>query len=235
MKGNFSRQGYAPFPTTGDKGQIYPVNFEGNAPPEFGIGANVIKTKYYDLTNARDLARDEIGGTALWCVTASSLTAYIDVYFNDQQRDPVRFRLGMFIRGTAFSRIYTSHAAQAGEYLTLLHVREEIVTKFEIANPAQNYNWVSIAKSQNFVSIADVACGAAATTLVLAANALRRTARVSNLAGNPSTIRVGDAAAGAAEGSPVIPGDFIELTTTDDIYVYNPGIAQNVAISYTTD
>lgn len=210
-------------------------NPQGQSPPEFGINAPVVHTKQFDLTNARDLVEVPIGGTALWCITASDLNAWIDVRFNDQLRSLVRYQMGLFIRGTAFSRIYVSNDAQAGKTLDLLYVTERDLSRFEISNPAIAYNSVGLANAQVLESIADVTCNAAATTLILAANANRRCAMITNLSTNISTLRIGDAGAAATNGLPIAPGTTVSISTTDDIYAYNPGVAQNVAVTYTED
>lgn len=216
-------------------GNFLPFDFQGSSPKEFGTDAPTIRTKQYVLTNARDLEEMDLGGTCLWAVDASDLIAWIDIRINDQLSNPIRFRMGMFIRGAPYSRIFVSHDAQPGKTLTILYVREVDISKFEIANPSMFYNSVGLSNATVFTSVADVALGAAATSLVLAANADRREAIITNLPGNISTIRLGDAAAGAAEGIPVVPGETFRVNTTAPIYAYNPGVAQNVGVSYTQD
>jgi hypothetical protein len=82
-----------------------------------------------------------------------------------------------------------------------------------------------------FNSVADVALAAAATTLILAANADRKEAIISNLLANASTMRIGDAGAAAANGIPLAPGETIVLTTSGEIRGFNPGAIQSVAVS----
>ncbi|GAJ10920.1 unnamed protein product, partial [marine sediment metagenome] len=64
-------------------GRLYPSPFEGHAPSEFGTGANILKTRTFGLTVARDLEQIEIGGSCIWAIAATSLTAWIDVRVND--------------------------------------------------------------------------------------------------------------------------------------------------------
>jgi len=76
----------------------------------------------------------------------------------------------------------------------------------------------------------------AATTQILAANAARRVAYITNLLGNVQTLRVGDAAAAAARGTPLAPGDTITIETTEAIYAYKPVAGnENVAVTWTED
>lgn len=125
-------------------GRLYPKSFEGQAPQEFGIGANILKTRTFDLAAARDLEEIEIGGSCIWAVAASSLTASIDIRINDQLRDPVTFQQGMFIRGIPYSRIYVSHAAQVGATITMFFAVEEDVRNIQIINPSSQFNHVNV-------------------------------------------------------------------------------------------
>jgi len=216
-------------------GRLFPQSFEGQAPREFGMAANILKTRTFNLTVARDLEQVEVGGSCLWAITATSLTANINIRVNDQLRDPVTFQQGMFIRGIPFSRLYVSHAAQPGETITLFFAAEQDVRNIEITNPSIAFNNINVTKATVFDSVADVAMGAAAQTLVIAANAARRVLYITNLLGNPSTLRIGDAAAAAARGTPLTPGDTMTIETTEAVYAWNPGAIQSVAVTWTED
>ena len=76
----------------------------GEAPPEYGLDAQNIRTITFDLTTARNSCKQEIGGNVLWVMNASNPYAYIDVYFNDLTRDHVRLREGMQLKGVQFYR-----------------------------------------------------------------------------------------------------------------------------------
>lgn len=215
--------------------RIYPKAFDGVAQPEYGLNANVIKSKTFDLAVARNMHAVEIGGNLLWTMEATSRTAYIDVRFNDQLRDPVRYRLGLFIRGMPFSRIYVTNAAQAGESLTLFYAVEER-GKIEIENPSLQFTEVDITKSTVLQSATDVTLGAAATTAILAADPARRAVIIGNLSTNAEVLRIGPVVAGAARGQELLPGESITLETTAAIYGYNPGAAgQDVSVIWTAD
>lgn len=82
-----------------------------------------------------------------------------------------------------------------------------------------------------FPTTADVAIvGAAAAAVVLAANANRKEAFVTNLAANADPVRVGDVNAGAARGVEVSPGQTLTVSTEAAVYVYSPS-NQSVAVA----
>lgn len=198
--------------------RLYPKAYEGIALPEYGREANVLKSKTFDLGVARTLHRVEIGGNVLWTMQATSRTAYIDIYLNDQQRDPIRFQLGLFIRGTPFSRIFVSNPAQAGETITLFYAVEE-VDNIQIENPALQFTEIDVTKSTAFQALADIVIAAPANgTEILPANANRRTAIIGNLAGQATTMRIGPHGVGAAIGAELAPGESISLDTTQAIH-----------------
>lgn len=90
---------------------------------------------------------------------------------------------------------------------------------------------INFAKPQTLATVADVSLAAGATTQIAAANSSRREIHITNLPGNTQTIRIGDVNAGAARGTPVMPGDTYILTTTAAVYGYNPGAgAESVAV-----
>lgn len=111
--------------------------------PEYGINANIVKTKEFDLAAARDKVCYEMGGSCLWCINAEEsgtidMDAWIDIYLNDQMRDPIRFKLGTYISNVPFSRFYVSHDAQANKTLQIMYAREEI-DNIRVLNPAINF------------------------------------------------------------------------------------------------
>lgn len=217
-------------------GRLYPDNFEGQAPKEFGIGANILKTRTFALDNARDLEQIDIGGSCIWAIAATSLGAEIDVRVNDQLRDPVTFQQGMFIRGIPFSRLYVSHDAQAGETITIFFAKEQDVKNIEVVNPAIAFTEINLTKSTLFADAVDVVIGAAAQGTLLAANANRRTAYITSLSTNVHTVRVGTWGVGAARGMALAPGETLAIDTTYLIMAYNPGgIGQTFGVSWTED
>jgi len=222
-------------------GNITPITPGAQAPREYGLDANVLQTIPFALDAARDKERLEFGGSMIWAYAASSLTAQIDIHINTQQSHPITFQKGMMMRGVPFSRLFITHAAQAGESITLIIAVEgesEIKERrrIQVENAAEGYTAVTLAKATDLQTIADVTLGAAATTQILAANALRRVVFISNLIGNTQTFRIGDNNAAAARGVPLAPGETIIVSGTDTIYGYNPGAAgEDVAVMWTAD
>jgi len=218
-------------------GRLFPKSFEGQAPREFGIGANILKTRTFALTVARDLEEVAIGGSCLWAIAATSLTAQIDIRINDQLRDPVTFQQGMFIRGIPFSRVFVSHAAQAGETITLFFAAEQDVRNIEIVNPSIAFNNINVTKSTAIGSLDDLAVvGAAVPVIVLPANALRRRAYVSSPTTNINTLRIGTSSSSPTRGIPLAPGETLIIDTITSVYVYNPaGPNQTISRVWTED
>ena len=68
----------------------------------------------------------------------------------------------------------------------------------------------------------DVACGATATTQLLAADTDRLYAIIKNPSTNSVTVRIGTNTVGAANGIPLEPGETLPLATTAAVYAYNP-------------
>jgi hypothetical protein len=216
--------------------RFYPRADEGVAPPEFGRPENVILVKRFYLDNARDLEQVEIGGTMLWAYAATSLTANIAIRLNDQLRGPITFQRGMYLRGSQFSRVFVSHAAQAGEWLDLVYAVEG-KDFIQIENPAIAFTEVTFTKATVLETLADQALvAAAAAAVILAANAARREAIIKSLSTNTQVIRIGDLNTGAARGQEVMPGDTLILSTTEAIYGYTgAGVNQTVTKTWTED
>lgn len=96
---------------------------------------------------------------------------------------------------------------------------------------------VSTTKASGLTTTADVVMAAGALTAILAANAGRRRAFITNLAAGAATLRIGDSVTtNAGGGIPVAPGETITLETTAAISGWNPGgVAQNVAVMEEVD
>jgi hypothetical protein len=89
---------------------------------------------------------------------------------------------------------------------------------------------------ETLASTADESVATVATELVLAANAARRHAILSNPASNAREFRIGDSSAGAARGMILEPGQTIQIEGRAEIYAYNPhSVAQIIALLETED
>jgi len=212
--------------------RYYPIDPVTGALPEFGIDANSLKTITIDLTDARTMQQYEIGGNVLWAIASSSASATMQIRLNDQLRDPIPVSIGLFIKGVRFSRIFITNTAQAGESITILYCTEEF-NNIVIENPSGAVATVNMSKSNTLQTADDVAVGAGAT-LVLAANANRRSALIGNLAGNTNTMRAGDSNVTATRGAEVAPGESFVVDTTEAIYFCNGG-GEKVSVVWTED
>ena len=217
-------------------GRLYPENFEGNAPKEFGIGAHILKTRTFALGNARDLEQIDIGGSCIWAVSATSLGAEIDIRINDQLRDPVTFQQGMFIRGIPFSRLYVSHAAQAGQSITIFFAREQDVRNIEIVNPSISFTEVDLVKASVYFTRVDVVAIAGALTVLIGTSPTHRRTFINNLSTNLVVVRIGGVNTAANRGTELAPGETLILDSTASRYVWNPGaVNQNISVVWTED
>ncbi len=214
--------------------QIHPKGHEGQAPKEFGIDANILKTRTFNLTVARNLEQIEIGGSCLWAISATSLGASIDVYVNDQLRDPITFQQGMFIRGIPFSRIYVSHAAQPGETITLFFAVEEDVNNIQIENPAIAFTEVELVKATEFRNNNDLILLPGVATLILAAAAAHRDIYISSLSTNTAILRLGPSPL-ATRGIPLAPGETLVIKTTTQITGFNPAAINQIVTTVWTE
>jgi len=203
--------------------------------PDFGLSAAVWSTRVIDLSTARDEEKIEIGGTFLWAIDASDLAAEMEIRLNSPRSDKMTWKKSQWISKAPFGRIIVTNAAQAGKSITLAYTiegKDNII----VGNPADAASEVTVTKSNTLDSHGDVTLAATATTLILAADTDRREIIITNLVGNPETLRIGDSGAAAANGDPLAPGETIILTTTDAVYGYNPGGAgQDVTVIETKE
>lgn len=216
-------------------GRFVPIANTGQAPPGFGDEAVRFGTITIPLDDARDKVAFQIGGNLLWAVDASSIAAALNVHFQEQRSDPIPYKRGLMIRGARFDKIYVSNASQPGASITLAYTTER-EGRVQVENPAAQFNDVDLSKAGGLATTADVSIATVTTAQVLAANANRREAVITNLQTNASEVRVGDSNAGVTRGTPLQPGDSIVLTTTAAIHVYNAdAAAQSVALLETED
>lgn len=224
-------------------GRVYPIDYPAQAPQRFGRFSPVIKVQRIALDDARDDVRIQIGGSMFWAQNASSLTASMDVRFNTEQSDKVKVTWGFSIGGLKFSEIYVTNSAQAGEYIDILVVVEDV--NLRTLNPNNVNNAVTIlgtvtvdqAKNSVFETAADVTVTAAAAAAeILAANTDRVSAIITSVSTNTQEVRIGDGDTGAARGVQLNPGESLEIETTAAIYAYTPAGSDVVlSIAYTED
>lgn len=77
----------------------------------------------------------------------------------------------------------------------------------------------------------DVACGANAATQLLAADADRLYATISNPSSNSITLRIGTSGVDGTKGTPLEPGMSLPIATTAAIYAFNPSLTTAQTLS----
>jgi hypothetical protein len=91
----------------------------------------------------------------------------------------------------------------------------------------------TVAPGDTLETVADVSIGAAASAVIVGADATRRVVIIKNLSSNTDAIRIGEAGGvGAARGHELEPGESIALATTSAVSAYNTkaGGAQSVSV-----
>lgn len=95
---------------------------------------------------------------------------------------------------------------------------------------------LDIAKATGFTTNADLNIAGGAAAVILAANANRREAVITNPAASSSAFRIGDASVGAARGIELLPGATLVLETTAEIRAHNTdAAAQNISAQEVVD
>lgn len=150
---------------------VIPVPSLGNAPPAYSEPHNNVFTRTIALDNARTMEGIDITGNFVWVLDASSQNATFDLRFNEQYNSPFPVSLGLTLGGFRFNRAYISHAAQAGQWITILYGVQEPGSNLWINNPSQVVNTVEVIRAGNLTH-GSVVVGAGAG-LFLAANANR--------------------------------------------------------------
>lgn len=218
--------------------RFFPIPVETQAPPEYGIDAGTVKIKTINLAVARVTPqRIELAGSVLWAVTATSITALVNVALGDAMLsgDPLPVRQGFFVRGIRFSRLYITNTAQAAETITIM-MAEEGPDNIQIENPAVMYSEMSLIKATVLDTLIDVSMAAIDRTQILAANPNRQAAVIGALGANTATIRIGDVSVDLNRGTELAPGESITIPATEAIHGFNnDAAAQVVSVLWTED
>jgi hypothetical protein len=202
-------------------------NPQPSALPSFGQSSPNIGKRIFDLTSARTDERVPIGASNfLWAVSSSDDSAELEVKFNSPTSSGITFKKGMMIRTSGFKNLYITNSAQAGVTLTFHYGLEG--KDFEIINPASSASSTTISgtvtvdkvDATGLVSTADNTLADATKTSVLALNANRKEAIITNIHVT-SSIRVGDTDITATRGALLQAGQTIILATTAEIFCRN--------------
>lgn len=201
-----------------------PVDRAPGAVGTFGADADNLSVREIDLTTARNKERTEFGASnVLWIVRASSPLANVDIRFNEQN-DAINFRRGQSLEGIVFSRAYISNAAQAGETITLLTVRD-FQRRISISSDNAPVAVPSLYTSTQFLLAQNV------RQLVSPGNPKKRKIIIECIDTN-SFINIGNSTVTSADGfiierraaSDIFPV-FVEFETTDDIFAIQAAVA----------
>lgn len=211
--------------------RIYPVPDEGQALPRFGSDANSIRTFKVLLDNAQSGIKLPFGGSFLWAVDASSLSAKAEIAFKQDSTDfGVPFKQGTMVRGVKFAEVFVTNTAQAGEWILFMVVVEDF-DNVQIQNPGSLFTGVTISKATTLGESADLSVvDAAAAVVAVAALSGRRTAIIGNKAASTGPVRVG-VAPDDTHGIEVQPGMAVYLDVTADIKVFAPTGGGNQTIT----
>lgn len=209
------------------RGRIFPVSYEGSSPQQFGGDANRIAVIRILLDTAVTRKRVNIGGTFLWALRASSLSASMQVSLYEMESDPgLTIGQGMAIRGVPYHAIWITNTAQAGAWIELAYAREQ-VSDIQIENLASSFTSVTIQANGTVSDVADVTVSNVAIQL-LPADPNRRAAYITNSSAN--AMRVGAQATVATNrGVRVAGGASLTVTTTAAVYAIREGAADATA------
>lgn len=208
-----------------------------------------------DLSTARSGKQYKVKGKLVRISNSSGASAEISIATSDNIPDRYETlrKNGRIIDDNGFEEIYITNDAQANQWVRVIVSEGD----YDVDNPAQNIideiaapvtvqeildpvdvtgSEIDVSKSTVLNTVADVAILTTATTQVLAANAARRTAIISNLVANGTVVRVGDASVGAARGAEIPVGGSAVMESTEAIFVYNPsGGTINIGICWSED
>ena len=224
---------------TGEGGAGFPVNPPLPARDELGNDANTVRVRRIPLDNTFSEKKIKLEGNVLWAIEATSLAATVKVKFNDQENDPIPYGVGQVISGITFGELYlTNDTAQPGESITFFAAIQG-PRNINLENPqssASAVNVNSVNSPGTLATNADQSVAASTSTQVLAADANRREAILTNLSSNGAAFRIGDANVGASRGIELPVGSTVYLETTAAVHVYNTNgsSAQDIAVQETT-
>lgn len=208
-------------------GRFYPVNPNLPSPKELGLGQPPFRTQRVNLDAVSTFVEYPFAGTSFWVYDASSLDAVAKVRFQEQRADMIPAKLGLWVRGLPFSRLFIDvETAQANEWIEFAVVNEQALKEFgietfEIQNALTGFNEIRFNRSRNLVTNANVTTSGAAD-LIAAADTTRRQALVQFVSNDAGLdfVYIGDSALPTNRGLKLRLGDTLVLDTSDEIYAY---------------
>lgn len=201
-------------------GRYSPVSQYDKSVPQFGEDVEHINVKTIYLDTALDEEEFSVPATNfLWVIDASSLTAEAEFQLNDRTQGKFPIKKGFILSGARFHKILVTSPAQSGEWIKIMTTRG---MRLDVQNALLEGSTAYIAPNTGLSTKADVTVNATTKTSVCAGNSNRVEVIISNLSGTQS-VRVGDTNTGAARGTLLLPESSIVLSTTAEVFVYNPG------------
>lgn len=201
-------------------GPIYPVDGNPGAVPRYADNRGRFHTIKIDLSVARNNERLKVTGNVLWAITASDLTAALNIKMNEQISEGIDYAQGLVISGAQFDQLFLTNAAQAGKSITLFYGVQ--IAPLFIQNFSQSFTSisgnVSVTSGATFTTNADVNCANAANTVLIGANANRKEVIISSPPG-AGAVRINDG--GGAEGIWLSGGQTAILTTQAGVSIRN--------------
>jgi hypothetical protein len=212
-------------------GQFYPVPLEGQARDQFGRDQNRIGIITIPLDNSRNQDELTIGGSILWAIDASSISAKLIVSFQDYTSAAVPYSQGLMIRGVRYSQLYLSNEAQPGESITFLYA-VETAGGLQIENPLQDAGEVNINNPGAFTELSTLndATVGNPPTAVVPSTADAREVILQASSDNENTIRIGDQNVGINRGAELQPGQSLVLTTKSEVQAFSATDGQKLQI-----
>jgi hypothetical protein len=214
--------------------RLTPFDMPASAPSQYGHFAPQPKVTRVLLDVARVSEKMSLGGSFIWAYRTSDTTANMDIQFNSQQADGINFTLGMSMGGLAFSEVYLTHDAQAGKWIDLFVIREDL--DMRALNPANIFTSVTATKATTAESVTDATLNNGANTVLDAADTTRRSAIVQADPGNTVIIRIAlETLATAAIGHILQPGESLSFDGTAAINAYAGAAGQKANVTMTKD
>ena len=207
--------GRTPQPGAGVGELIPPV---GDAPARFGTGAHNYFVRTFLLDTARTLVEIPMTGTFIYISAATNQDTNVDIRLNTQREAGANYRLGRLVGGFPFDKIYLSHAAQAGETITLEYGVTHPDLPLNILNPSNVISTVELRKYGTITNFIEVAVPAATLAVIRAANGNRREIGLTNTGVNWAN--VGGTGVGGFTGIRLYPQQTVFLDTTAAINAF---------------
>lgn len=157
--------------------------------------------------------RFSVDGDYVHCLTAPGGVTDLTGRFDESEKVPIP-------QGVGFRRYYKTielESATGGAFLVL----GGFGTVADARSTVNANVSATVAAGASLFDGGDVACATGAATQLLALDATRSYAIITNPSTNTATVRIGTSGVGAASGAPLEPGVSMPISTTAAIYARN--------------